>query len=99
MRRGFHRRARRFVASAAVLALLALSALFVVPHSWHKEDGKRACAFCQVHRMPSSPAQPVIQPEPPTVACGAEGRSAQVSETSRERVVYSSRAPPFRVSA
>jgi len=99
MSRAVRPEGRRIVASGAVLALLALSVLFVVPHSWHKEDGKRACAVCQVHRMPSAPAQPVIEPDPPRVTCGAEARPAQVSETCRERVVYSSRAPPFRVSA
>ena len=97
MSRGVHPKGRRILAWGAILALLALSFLFVVPHSWHKEDGKRACAICQAWRTPSAPPQPGVQIEPPAVITIARGEPVLGAEARSERAIDSCRAPPFRI--
>lgn len=85
---------RKAVACAGILALLALSLLLVVPHSWHKEDGQRNCFVCQALRTPAAPgatAQAVETPQPgPAPGPVAERLCIQPAG----RLPFDSRAPP-----
>ncbi|MGB9604622.1 MAG: hypothetical protein ACPL88_01930 [Bryobacteraceae bacterium] len=85
---------RRATACGAILALLALSILFVVPHSWHKEDGKRACAVCQALRVPSAPAQTPPDLKPPEATYAEVSEASPSGQSQPCPLAYTSRAPP-----
>lgn len=95
MRRTLGPKQRKLTACFGIFALLALSVLYVVPHSWHKEDGKRSCVVCQAYRTPAAPAASAPAVEPPQ----AERAPARVPARPCERTPvlpsFDPRAPPF----
>lgn len=85
---------RKLVAWAGILALLALSVLYVVPHSWHKEDGKRHCTVCQAYRTPAAPTTTAPVIEPPQVEQADAPQAEQPGQTSLVACSFDPRAPP-----
>ncbi|MCS7313888.1 MAG: hypothetical protein RMI94_01950 [Bryobacterales bacterium] len=85
----------RAVACAGILALLALSVLYVVPHSWHKEDGARSCVVCVAYRTPAAPAATPLAIEPPKKQLSRLPVAAQRHEPLLFGRCFEPRAPPF----
>lgn len=87
---------RRFLAAcAALLALIALSVLIVVPHTWHKEDGKRSCVVCQAYRTATGVAARPVAVEPPQTGHTGAFIPAAPTEPRALLACFESRAPPF----
>lgn len=90
---------RKAVACAGIAALVALSFLLVVPHSWHKEDGKRSCFACQALRTPAAPAAAAPAMEAPQPEPAPEPVAARITVRPATRLPFDSRAPPFPQAA
>lgn len=89
------KRTRVVLAFAGALSLLALAWLATVPHSWHKQDGPRACTVCQAFRTPSTGAEAPVELEAPWATCWRQSVHAAFAAPSALIIVRHSRSPPF----